>query len=225
MDRSMNARSPLVRIVLFWLLTVISLVALVSTLGLVPRLGLKDRYYDIIFPTATGLVPGTPLRLLGVTIGEMREAAIDEPAGGGPLRARVRVCVQARYAHLVREGILVRQVPRGLLGERTLEAELPEHAGPPLAPGATMAGEVVVDIPALLAEVSAAVKELRVATHEIKSLLLSPEGQRLVRDVGVLARGAAWVVERLEEILRAIKEAVEALARASDHIARKWPFK
>lgn len=194
------------KVTLFGLAVGASLVGLVLALGLTGSTSASDPIYDVVFPTSAGLLPGAPVMLLGVTVGEVVDLAIDEHPRSGALAVRVRMKVRQSHARLMREGMKVRQVPRGLLGERVLEV-LPAPAGArPLAPGVPLTGEVPVDIPELLTQVAAAVADLRSAAREIKTLVSGSEFQAMARGVAALAQAIGWAVERLEALVKHIKE-------------------
>src|SRR5262245_16623302 len=73
--------------------TLAVLAGLVVFFGRAPELFSNKARYDILFPEAPGIAPGTPIRKSGVPIGQVDSIDLDDETG----QVRVRVRVDRKY--------------------------------------------------------------------------------------------------------------------------------
>ncbi len=190
---------PEARVGLVVLLALLLLGSLAFFLGRVPFL---ERGYEltVIFETAEGLAPGTPVRLAGVPVGEVRALRLT-PDHRAAVRVRIRPEVR------IPVGSRFQVLSSTLLGNRYL-AILPSDRTDVLPPGAVVVGERAVTVEDLYRRIDALAQDLQAA----------------VRDVRGLARSAGEVVRGLEETVRSVQRTLAhprlqaSLLRAAEHL-------
>src|SRR5688500_5732683 len=110
--------------------TLAVLAGLVVFFGRAPELFSNKARYDLLFPEAPGVAPGTPIRKSGVPIGQVNAIDLDPDTG----QVRVRVRVDRRYLPRRNEEPTI---TRGILSGDTAIDFLPrlDEAGQPVARG------------------------------------------------------------------------------------------
>ncbi len=202
---------PEARVGLIVLLALLLLGSLAFFLGRFPFL---ERGYEltVIFETAEGLTPGTPVRLAGVPVGEVRALRLT-PDHRAAVRVRIRPEVR------IPVGSRFQVLSSTLLGNRYL-AILPSQQTDVLPPDAVVVGERALTVEDLYRRIDALAQDLQVAVREVRGL---------VRSAGEMVRGLEETVQsvrrtlahpRLQASLVQASEHLEAAARSVDRTAR-----
>jgi ABC-type transporter Mla subunit MlaD len=138
----MADRALRLRLGLFLGGSLILLAGLVVLFGGAPRFFSSDAKYDVLFPEAPGIGPGTPIRKSGVRIGQVTALELDPDSG----KVRVRIAVDRKYLPRKSE---IATITRGLLSGDTAVDFVPrlDHNNQPVPreeewpPGSTILGE------------------------------------------------------------------------------------
>ncbi|MDR7415418.1 MAG: MlaD family protein [Armatimonadota bacterium] len=190
---------PEARVGLAVLLGLLLLGALAGFLGRIP---LFERGYEftVVFESAEGLGPGTPVRMAGVPVGEVRALRLT-PDHRAAVRVRVRPEIR------IPAGSRFQIASSTLLGNRYL-AILPSGEAESIPPEAVVPGDRAFTVEDLYRRVEALAREVETA----------------VRDVRRLVRSAQGVVERLDRTVGAVQETVAdprlraRLIRTAEHL-------
>ncbi|MDR5708237.1 MAG: MlaD family protein [Armatimonadota bacterium] len=187
------------RVGLAVLLSLVLLVALAVFLGRVP---LFERGYEftVVFESAEGLGPGTPVRMAGVQVGEVRTLRLT-PDNRAAVRVRIRPEIR------IPVGSRFQVASSTLLGNRYL-AILPSEQAASIPPDAVVTGDRASTVEDIYRRVEALAAEVGTAVQDVRRLIQSAQG----------------VVERLDETLGAIQETMAdprlraSLVRAAEHL-------
>ncbi|MCS7172117.1 MAG: MlaD family protein [Armatimonadetes bacterium] len=181
---------------------VLSLVLLAALAVFLGRVPLFERGYEftVVFESAEGLGPGTPVRMAGVQVGEVRALRLT-PEHRAAVRVRIRPEIR------IPAGSRFQVASSTLLGNRYL-AILPSGEAASIPPDAVVTGERASTVEDLYRRVDALAAEVETAVQDVRRLIRSAQG----------------VVERLDETLGAIQETVAdprlraSLVRAAEHL-------
>jgi phospholipid/cholesterol/gamma-HCH transport system substrate-binding protein len=200
----MNDRTNQFRLGLFVLSALIVLGLLITMFGSIPNLFLSRDRYTVTLPSAPGVGPGTPVRRLGVRVGEVESVKIVE--------GQVRVDVVINRDQQLNDN----EVPfltHGMLGDAAIDFRPRVNGKPPqpLEPGAEMAGVVQIDIPQALTEASELVPRIGDSLDEIGGLARDtrkavPEMEKAGQEVRLAARNWSSLGERLNVLVRTNEE-------------------
>jgi phospholipid/cholesterol/gamma-HCH transport system substrate-binding protein len=137
----------------------------------------KLAVYRVTFPTVTGLVQGSPVKMSGVQIGTVRSISLATDPGSSGIE--VAVGIDAAYAGRVREDSRAAlRILQMLSGEKFVEISPGSPEQPELPQG-----EVIQNVqdPELLAQAAAAAENLTDITISLRTILASIEsGETLV---------------------------------------------
>jgi phospholipid/cholesterol/gamma-HCH transport system substrate-binding protein len=194
-----TAMKPEARVGLAVLIGLALLGALAGFLGRIPFL---ERGYEftVVFESAEGLGPGTPVRMAGVQVGEVRALRLT-PDHRAAVRVRVRPEIR------IPRGSRFQVASSTLLGNRYL-AVLPSGEDESIPPEAVVLGDRAFTVEDIYRRVEG----------------LAAEVETAVRDVRRLIRSAQGVVERLDQTVGALQEAVAdprlraSLIRTAEHL-------
>jgi phospholipid/cholesterol/gamma-HCH transport system substrate-binding protein len=210
----MNDQTMRFRVGVFVLAAMILLAVLSILFSSFPVLLKRHQDYTVVFPTAPGVGPGTPVRRSGVNIGEVRSLDLDDTTG----QVRVRVLVEK--PHTLRQGDRPTLV-HGLIGGETAIDFVPKQpAAPgdevPVAPGTELAGLTAADASTLLAQTSEMVPTTRETLDQMR---------RSMQRFEQMAPQMDDAFKEVRELARATREVVPELRRTNDEIlvtSRNW---
>lgn len=160
--------------------------ALIALLGAsVLLLGQKERLftrhvrYSARFVHVSGLVPGAPVQLDGVVVGDVDKVAL----AGDPAQREIAVSfrVDARVAPRLRADSRVRIRSLGLLGDRFLDVSSGSPGEPAILPGAEVASLEATDVSAVLSQGGDVVTNVLAISTSLRRVL-----ERMERGEGVL---------------------------------------
>lgn len=163
----------------------VSLIVLAGLVIGVSGVSLWERYdhYTVRLRSATGLEPGTPVRLGGLKVGRVLSLRIPPED-----RARVEVTLGIRQGTAIPQGSWATIATLGLLGDAFLQLSTEAHSAQRIPPGSQIPGRDAAQIAELLQRLQ------KVA--ETTDTLLTDAGGMLKQDVADLAR-------RLNEVPKA----------------------
>jgi phospholipid/cholesterol/gamma-HCH transport system substrate-binding protein len=192
------------------------LVAMAIGVGLLVRAGKLDSYWDedfsiaIQFESAGGIYPSAPVRLYGLTIGNVRDVRLDNKRRGVVVIAEI----DAKHKLPIDS---TAQVAVSLLGEGHLEI-IPGLSEEPLKHGAVISGQAAGDPMALVARLEAKTtatmdsfaatsKEWGTLAHNVNNLLETKRG-----NIDQVIERAA---DSLDQLSLAMKSATELIQQAN----------
>jgi phospholipid/cholesterol/gamma-HCH transport system substrate-binding protein len=179
--------------------------------------GVRGLPYDLITRTSVaGLVPGAPVRLQGVDIGQVQHISLDDK---DPRRVRA---VLRPDLHLM-QGTEATIRYLGLAGNAYIELDYPESATRPLATSATAPARIPLHASPGLTQLSDAASELTGAvTHTLERIdaLLTPETTRHVSQAIVHLDDAAVQLSALAHHLRTPAEHLDTAIVDADQLIR-----
>lgn len=194
------------------------LIALVLLAVLVFRAGdfyLKPGYtVKLVFDFVSGVESGSPVRLAGVNVGEVKSVQAVRNAEG---KTYAEVVAWIMQGVLIEEDAEVRVSSIGLLGERYIEI-LPGSIGSPtIVPGALLHGHAPVALGKLTETGSRLLGKLEYSVDNLNKVVADPAFQA---DVKNTFGGAASVAKNLQETTDDLRDAARSarivLARLRD---------
>jgi phospholipid/cholesterol/gamma-HCH transport system substrate-binding protein len=204
---------------LFTGVLVVLLGASVLVLGKKERLFTRHVHYATRFVHVGGLVPGAPVHLNGVVVGDVEKVALS----GDPAQREIVVGfrVDARVASRVRADSKVRIRSLGLLGDRYLEVSSGSPAEPAVPPGSEVASLEPTDVSAVISQGGDVVTNVLAISTSLRRVL-----ERVERGEGVLGeltqhpeRGRK-VVENLTAVLEQTNGLLHDVRRGEGAIGR-----
>jgi len=155
------------RLGLLVLVAVVILGVFIFSAGSGHRLLAQQVRYVTYLPDVADLQPGSPVRLVGVTVGAVESVGLSEFAGDPRRHAAVRIRVYSEYAEDIRTDSEAFVTTEGLLGQSVLELTRGVK-GEPLAGGGEIRGvargsikQLVQNLERLTAEMHALVADIR----------------------------------------------------------------
>jgi len=195
-------------------LALIIVAVVVMAVGGDSHLFSKQARYRVVFPTVTGLVEGSPVKMSGVKIGTVRSIKLATDPGSAGIE--ISVGIDAAYAGRVRQDSRAAlRILQMLSGEKFVEISPGSPDREELA-----RGEVIENIqdPEILAQAAAAAENLTAITVSLRTILASIEsGETLV---GQMFTDPEFGREGLENV----GATVENLRRLSDDLVRGQGF-
>jgi phospholipid/cholesterol/gamma-HCH transport system substrate-binding protein len=211
----MNERQLRVRVGLFVLAGLV-LLAAVSVLftGLFSAFKAYDDY-RVVFNTAPGIGPGTPVRRSGVRIGQVKGVTLDEETG------QVHVVLQIEKGHVLRHSDEATQARSLIGGDPTIDIVTARPNGrppdpTPVLPGQEIAAAPGTDVRDLLTQTQELLPTTQEALNDIRKTL-----QRFER----LTPQVEETMKEYRELAKAAREAIPDLRRTNDEAqvtARTW---
>jgi phospholipid/cholesterol/gamma-HCH transport system substrate-binding protein len=211
----MNEQTLRFRIGVFVLASLLLLAVLITLFGSFPRLFVRAHEYTVRFAGAPGVEPGTPVRLSGVRVGEVKRVLLDDETG----EVRVQILVEHQYTLRRNEQPTL---VHGLLGGDTSIDFIPIR-GPaeqadrsPIPPGTELAGARQPTVNTLLTEASEALPTTQEALNDIRKAAqryeqMAPLLEQTAREYRDLARATRDLVPEL----RRTNEEIRGLATDS----------
>jgi phospholipid/cholesterol/gamma-HCH transport system substrate-binding protein len=148
--------------------------------------------YHVAFRDVGGLAPGSPVRIAGVTVGEVKQ--VDMRTQQGDVHVTLRVVRSA--TRLLRDGSTATLGNKGLLGDRLVD--ITPGRGGPLREHSWIPATDAVDLTntmqkagVLLTEMQATAKNLRAATDPLGDPAFGNDIKSATHDLSVLLRSMA----------------------------------
>src|SRR5262245_36819944 len=197
----MSDRAVQFRIGLFVIAALIVLAVLITMFGSFPRLfTARDRYF-VDLPAAPGVGPGTPVRRLGVRVGEVEDVQIED--------GKVRVTVVIERQQQLKDN----ETPvltRGMLGDAAIDflPKKEDKEAKVIPPGAELQGAVQVDVPQVLTKAGELAPQIGQSLDDIGGLARDarktvPEVDKATQELRLAARNWGSLGERLNVLVRA----------------------
>ncbi len=147
-----------------------------------------------------GLKVGSPVRMNGVDIGNVRKIAIAER---GP-QVEILFTVQQEVAQHIRQDASINIRALGLLGDKFLEVVPGTAAAPPLPPESILVGEAEMDVGNLALSATSTIEKVNAALEDVQRALQAvTKGQgttgKLVNDPELYDRSRK-VLDNLEQV-------------------------
>ncbi|MCI0638848.1 MAG: MlaD family protein, partial [Gemmataceae bacterium] len=234
----MNEQTIRFRLGLFVLAALILLAVLIGLFGGIPSFFQRTDSYTIVFADAMGVSPGTPVRRLGVRIGEARSLALDNAT------SKVRVLIQVQAGFALRKADRP-TIVQGLLGGDAAIAFLPPPQGrgekmeegeklfeiglmdaaPVLdedevvVPGAVLEGFIQTDAQAVVQKTGEVMPQAQEALVEMKKFFqkldkLMPQFEETTKEFRDLGKTTKELVTELQKTNLEIRELVKATTKS-----------
>ncbi len=211
-------RSMELKVGAFLLLTTAVLVAFILVLGnfrFAPGFSLT-----VNFPASGGLREGAKVKIAGMPAGKVKELTFvggeETDSKGQPVWVRARIELDAEMARSVTDTARFFITTEGMLGEMYVEITPGEETGTPLADGAEVAGERILQLQLATAR---AMKMF----EKVEKMLGEGSGnvQGLVDKVETMLDRTNKVLEKLDQELPAlVEDARGVMSRASNSLER-----
>ncbi|HEX2252047.1 MAG TPA: MlaD family protein [Thermoanaerobaculia bacterium] len=140
----------------------------------------KNDYY-ILFNDVSGLNPGNPVQLNGVSVGRVTEVILPEEPGENDLR--VWITVERRYADRIREDSQAQIKTLGLLGDKYIELSSGSLQAPPIPDGGQISTAPASSIDQLLASGENLMDNVTTISFSLRNIL-----GRMERGEGILGQ-------------------------------------
>lgn len=208
----MTERRQRLALGLFVLVSLAMLATLVIVFGGAPRWFKPSNQYTLLFGDAPGVTPGTPVRKSGVKVGEVSAVELDD--GTGKVKVTVRLdpkfTVRADDEPTVTRGLLV--------GETTIDfiPRAPDQPpGPPVPPGAVIAGAAPFNARVLLDQAANIAPEANRSLVQIRKSLealekATPQIELTMKQVGDLAQAGKEFVPDLRRTNDSLRDLLDA---------------
>ncbi len=235
----MNEQALRFRLGLFVLAAMILLAVLITLFGGIPSFFQRTDSYTIVFADAMGVSGGTPVRRLGVRIGEVRSLALDNATS----KVRVRIEVQAGFSlrkadrPTIVQGLLggdaaiafLLPAPQGRgekmdEGENLFEIGLVDpgqalDADEVVAPGAVLEGFIQTDAQAVVQKTGEVMPQAQEALVEMKKFFqkldkLMPAFEETTKEFRELGKTTKDLVTELQKTNLEIRELVKATTKS-----------
>jgi phospholipid/cholesterol/gamma-HCH transport system substrate-binding protein len=167
------------------------------------------------FGSIRGVEVGTPVRIQGISAGEV--VSLEPPARpGGPVVLNMRV--RGDYRHLVRTNSRVQIVSEGLIGAKVIDIQ-PGKAGDgtdePVADGALLVAETPAELTDLLGHVDHAVQGIQEGKGTLGKLA---NDTQLHDDVVAAVRKATEVLNKVDESMERLSDAVHRVPLVGGYV-------
>lgn len=141
----------------------------------------KDDYY-VDFSTVSGIKPGNPVEMDGVSVGAIERVVL--PRDPTKKYIRVRLSVDRRYAERVRQDSRAHIRTLGLLGDKYVEINSGTPAFPVIPPGGRILAAPSTNVDALLASGSDVMDNVSTISFQLKDILgRIDKGQGLIGEL------------------------------------------
>ena len=171
--------------------------------------------YALVFDSAPGVGPGTPVRRSGIRIGEVKSVTLDEDTG------QVRLVVKIEKGKRIRRGDVAGQARALIGGDPTIEITAQKPGEAPLDqvvlnPGDQITAAPGPDVRDFLAQTQELVPSTEKTLNEIRKSV-----QRFEK----LAPQMEEAIKEYQELARVVREMVPEIRRTNDEAqiaARNW---
>jgi len=203
----MNEQTLRFRIGVFVLSSLLLLAVLITLFGSFPRLFVRAHEYTVRFANAPGVEPGTPVRLSGIRVGEVRHITLDD-AG----KVRVQIVIEHQYTLRRNEQPTL---VHGLLGGDTsidflpLRGDAGQVDSSPVPPGDELDGVREATMNTVITQASEVLPTTQEALNDIRKA-----AQRYEKMAPVLEETA----REYRELAKATREMVPELRKTNDEV-------
>jgi phospholipid/cholesterol/gamma-HCH transport system substrate-binding protein len=198
----MNDQTIRFRLGVFVLSALILLAVLITLFGGQPTLFKKTKAFTIVFPNASGLATGSPVKKSGVKIGDVATVLLDDATG----KVNVGIEIEDKYTiHKSDRPTLV----QNLLGGDAYIAFLPPEDekkvdNTPVEPGSVLIGLLPTDPGTVLQKTSDLIPGAQATMMEIKKVFtkidqMAPTLEVALKDFGDVARAARDFIPELKK--------------------------
>jgi phospholipid/cholesterol/gamma-HCH transport system substrate-binding protein len=206
----MSERAMRLRLGVFVLLTLILLGILITLFSGSPTLFRRSNAYTLVFPDATGVAEGTPVRRSGVRIGEVKSVELDDETGD----VSVRILLDKKYLIRRNEQAVL---AHGVLGDTHIDfVTRKSDDRTPIEPGAELQGEVQADVGTLLNQAAGAAPAVEQSLVAFARL-----AQQLDR-AGPNMEATAREYQELARDLRSLVPDMRRTSKEIDALAQNW---
>jgi phospholipid/cholesterol/gamma-HCH transport system substrate-binding protein len=133
----------------------------------------SDTFHVVVgFPQIRGVEAGTRVRVQGIEAGEVE--TVEPPATpGGEVMLRLRL--DGRLRHLIRADACAQIVSEGMIGGKVVELNPGTPSAPPVEENAQLASRSTMELTDVLAQVQAALEDIRDGQGTVGKFLRDPE--------------------------------------------------
>jgi len=128
----------------------------------------KDDYY-VDFPTVSGIKPGNPVEIDGVSVGAIERVVL--PRDPRKKYIRVRISVDRRYSERVRGDSRAHIRTLGLLGDKYVELNSGTPAYPVIPPGGRVLAAPTTNVDALISSGTDVMDNVSTISFQLKDIL------------------------------------------------------
>lgn len=196
----------------------VSLLVLAGLIVGVSGVSLWQRYdqYTVRLRSATGLDPGTPVRLAGLEVGKILGLRIPPDD-----TARVEITLGVRQGIPVPQGTWASVATVGLLGDSFLQLSTETHSSQRIPPGSRIPSHDPVQIADILQRLQGIASATETLLGDV-SVVLKADLTDLLRRVGEVAKATQATVAHIDAFVApANRERVEKVLAALDQIVQE----
>jgi ABC-type transporter Mla subunit MlaD len=223
----MNEQTLRFRIGVFVLASLLLLAVLITLFGSFPRLFVRAHEYTVRFSSAPGVEQGTPVRLSGIRVGEVRRITLDDEGV-----VRVQIVIEHPYTLRRNERPTLMQ---GMLGGDTSIDFVRIHGEgeadtSPVPPGSELAGVREPTMNSVITQASEVLPSTQETLNDIRKSVqryekMAPLLEETAREYRDLARATRDMIPELRktndevrELAKASRETVPELRKAATEV-------
>jgi len=230
----MNEQAIRFRIGIFVLGALLLLGVLIVLFGGFPNYFRAGTGYTVVFSTAPGVSPGTPVRRSGVKIGEVRHVTLDNDTG------KVHVAISVDPAFTLRRSDLPTLVMGLLGGDATIDFLPPEGKAVdprPVEAGGTLEGVTQTDTASVLQKAGEVMPPAKEAMEEMRKVFrqfdkMAPLMEETLKEYRELGKATREMVPELRktndevrELAKSSRQSIPELKKTNEELqvtARSW---
>lgn len=220
----MNDQAIRFRLGIFVLGAFILLGVLIVLFGGLPGYFRDTEPYMVIFDSAPGVSPGTPVRRSGVRIGEVGKVALDDETG----KVRVGINVDSKYSlrrqdqPVLMQGLLAGDTSIDFVARRPDGKAIPDG---PVEPGSTLEGIVQADAGTLVQKTTDVVGPARDTMEEFRKFMktmdkMTPLMEGTFKEYQELGKAARKVVPEFQRTNEELQVASRNWSKAGEKLDR-----
>ncbi|MCD4748843.1 MAG: MlaD family protein [Thermoanaerobaculales bacterium] len=204
------------------LLTIAALALVALTIMMVGnrrQIFLRHTQYRTSFRNVTGLERGAPVKLNGVTVGEVQ--IIELPAEAEEQRIRVRFTVDARYTERIRQDSKASIRSMGLLGDRYLEVTSGAHQSERILEGGLVPGHDPAELSEFVSTGEDLLDNLTAISVSLKNILQRVEaGQGILGELTTEPEAGGKLTESLSSTISTLGTILARVERGEGLLGR-----
>lgn len=220
----MNDQTIRFRLGIFVLGAFILLGVLIVLFGGLPGYFRDADPYTVIFDSAPGVSPGTPVRRSGVRIGEVGKVALDDETG----KVRVGINVDSKYSlrrqdqPVLMQGLLAGDTTIDFVARRPDGKVIPDG---PVEPGSTLEGTVQADAGTLVQKTTDVVGPARDTMEEFRKFMktmdkMTPLMEGTFKEYQELGKAARKIVPEFQRTNEELQVASRNWSKAGEKLDR-----